>query len=122
DGFVAFRLPVSEESEKLIETVAGQVTKGRPDADRRDDYIDGGNGSTRVRRQQLERPEVRDLLAQWVLALRIYSRAVRNLEEVDASRKNTHLHNVLAAWAKGLRTCVALIGEIFEQGGAEIGG
>ena len=69
----------------------------------------------------LSRPEVLTLLENWVLSLRCYSVALKNLEEIPGVEKERHLKAILEGWSTMLQYASLLFETLLSEREVTIG-
>jgi hypothetical protein len=72
--------------------------------------------------QKIDRPQVRNNLVRWIMALRAYSYALKNLEFIDGPEKQRHLGIVLEGWAQALVFGIFMLRLLLEKSEIELSG
>ncbi len=65
-------------------------------------------------RQTLSRKKIEEAVLIWIFALRAYSVCVKNLEVIEADRKQLHLNRVLDGWSRLAALAVTVLGIYLE--------
>jgi hypothetical protein len=72
--------------------------------------------------QKLSRPQIQNDLVRWVMALRAYSHALKNLEFIDGSQKQEHLTAILKGWSQGLVFAIFFLRLLIEGSDIDVAG
>jgi predicted phosphodiesterase len=96
------------------------LTSNVPAADR-DAEVGRGEKEKDVR-PDLHRAEVTGVVANWIMSLRAYSVAVKNLENIPRSKKEEHLAKVLNGWGTVMRYACLLFRDFIETKELTAGG
>lgn len=73
-------------------------------------------------KQNLAKRKLEEAVLIWVYALRAYSVCVKNLEMIDAERKEFHLNRVLEGWSRLTALAVTMLGICLEGKEVEFAG
>jgi hypothetical protein len=106
------RLPPIDKSEfDFAHQITHQLTTPNLPGETRDAMLESRDLSHGVK-PAVSRPEVQGVLELWVMSLRAYTVALKNLEGIQATKKEEHLQVVLEGWGTLLRYACLLF-EIF---------
>jgi hypothetical protein len=94
--------PVDKGEYDFAGRMTQQLTSPNLSGEARDEMLEGGDSAHGVK-PAVTRPEVQGVLALWVLSLRAYTVALKNLEGIQATKKEEHLQAILEGWATLLR-------------------
>jgi len=101
------------DTEDLTRSIEKQLT-GITSASERDDAMSNTMQETDVK-PMTERPEVMGTIPQWIMTLRAYTVALKNLENIPREKKEFHVQRVLQGWSTViLYGCIAFK-EIIEE-------
>jgi len=70
----------------------------------------------------MSRPEVRNIMVQWALALRTYSFCLKNLELLTGAEKEKHLKIILDGWGRGMALAIVALRVLVELGEMDFDG
>jgi hypothetical protein len=96
------KLPPLVSRADFADSITRQLTQPNLPAEKRDALLDSGEGCVNVK-PELKRAEVQGLVAHWVMSLRAYTVALKNLEGIPHKSKEQHLRAVLEGWATLVR-------------------
>lgn len=92
--------------EAFTSNIEKQLTNGATPAERDEEFSKQVSDEENVR-PQTHRPEVIGLLPNWVMSLRAYTVALKNLENIPREKKEQHLSRILTGWSKlALYACI----------------
>ncbi|MCW2282753.1 putative MPP superfamily phosphohydrolase [Rhodoblastus acidophilus] len=105
DRLETLKLPSVEKSgDEFSDQITHQLTSPNLSDETRDEVLDRKQNGDKIK-PSLSRPDVdlQDLLGCWVITLRCYSVALKNLEGISVTKKEEHLDVILSGWATLLR-------------------
>jgi hypothetical protein len=106
--------------EAFTKSIETQLTKAAS-PEERDEEISKQVADKEDVKPQAQRPEVVGILPNWVLSLRAYTVALKNLENIPREKKEKHLSNILAGWSKLILYACIVFKNVIEKRRLEIG-
>jgi hypothetical protein len=95
-------LPIVENRVEFAKELSRQLLALDMPAEARDEELEQKESLGDDVRPTLERPEVRHDIDKWFEALRAYTAALKNLENISREKKEEHLEKVLEGWSAHL--------------------
>ncbi len=120
-----FELPRDKSIEAMFASVTEQLLERELTDKERDELLDHHEGpEVAVKPRELARPEVGSVAIEWFTTLRVYTIALKNLEEIGAEKKSHHLSIILNAWGRLIGYVIVMLRTAFDTdlkvGGATI--
>jgi 3',5'-cyclic AMP phosphodiesterase CpdA len=106
-----------KDQEAFVDSINKQLTSS---TETRDEAISKGEQQHSVK-PALKRAEQMGLIPHWIMALRAYSVALKNLENISRAKKEEHLQKILEGWATVMRYACIAFRDSIEAKGFEIG-
>ena len=113
------QLPRVDDHTKFAEDISKQLLEPPPQAEQRDKELD--EAPIENHRPALQRPDVQGILPNWILTLRAYTVALKNLENIPRVKKEEHISKVLDGWATVLRYACLLFRDLLETPVIQVG-
>lgn len=98
----------------MTDGIARQLTEPNLPEEARDAALDKQMGEQKLK-PSITRPEVLGLVENWILSLRAYTVALKNLEGLPHATKEHHLGIVLEGWATLLRYACLLFHDLIDE-------
>jgi hypothetical protein len=117
-----FNIPRSESAGQVLEAVTRQISHEQCTPEDRDNQLSTPNEGHIGREQIFDRPKFQDAVARWVMALRCYSVALKNVELIKGEDKRHHMRRLLRSWAKLVAFGIEVIGALANRGQVKIAG
>lgn len=118
----SLRLARDPDTDKIVADAVAQVGNSSAiSADSRDRHLANPMEERIGLIQQMKRPKFSDAVARWVLTLRAYSVAIKNLELIPVAEKKKHLATVLTSWSKAVAGSVVITQGLARDGYVAIG-
>lgn len=97
------------DNERFAEDLADQLQERPMSQTERDEVLDAELPRDAEGRQEVFRPEAKDVSSKYMISLFIYTALVKNTELIEDTEKRYHLANVLKSWASTILTSYFLI-------------
>jgi hypothetical protein len=108
-------MPKEASVEAIYSAVTEQLTsKAMAEAERDRELSD--EPVTPATSNKLARPEAKEVAFEWLMTLRPYTVALKNLEEISAGKKETHFATIIDAWARVVLYFIMVARAAFESG------
>jgi hypothetical protein len=115
------KLPSTEGDEhEFVDGISRQLTEPNLPEEARDAALDKQMQDQNLK-PSITRPEVQGIVENWVLSLRAYTVALKNLEALPRDTKEHHLRVVLEGWATLLRYSCLLFHDLIDKRELSIG-
>jgi len=107
------------DADAFTDSIIRQLTSDMP-AEKRDEAISRGEAPKDVK-PDLKRPEVLGNVPLWILTLRAYTIALKNLENMPKAKKEQHLKVILEGWSTVMLYACIAFKEIIEKREIQLG-
>lgn len=105
----------------VFAAVARKIANGNPEDNERDDALANPMDEKIGLIQEMRRPKFRNAVARWIMTLRAYSVALKNLELISGVDKRRHLRALLLSWAKATAAGIVIVQGLAQDGHVTIG-
>lgn len=121
DRLESLSVPAAKKTdvEEFTSSIEKQLTTASPAE--RDEALSAAKPESENLKPQAHRSEVVGLLPSWVLSLRAYTVALKNLENIPREKKEQHLSRILAGWSKMILYACIVFKNVIEKRRLQIG-
>ncbi|MGD1015669.1 MAG: metallophosphoesterase [Roseiarcus sp.] len=121
DHLDGLKLPPIDKNEfDLTGQITRQLTRPNLPGEERDELLDGPEGEQSVK-PLVTRREVQDVIEVWIMSLRAYTVALKNLEGIQGTKKEEHLREIFEGWATVLRYACLLFDSLIQDKELSVG-